>query len=128
MIKNKKAELFSKILYLGLLIISFIALIYFYQHLTSGVECSGLNPSCPQDQYCGVDFKCYHFPQLYKQTTQTIINKTYTLLPGIAFILVSLIISYFIFRGPFILKRISKERGGKEERSRKNKSKNKTKS
>jgi len=97
MIKNKKAQ----ILWMGytfLAVLAFIGLIILYHYLSAEVECSGLNPSCPSDQYCGADFKCYSFPDLAKSTTQTEVVQMDTIFPALLIILVSIIISYFILR------------------------------
>ena len=98
MIRNKRAQIFQ-IIYVVLIIIGLFGLIYVYQYLSSDVECSGLNPSCPEHWYCGVDFKCHDFPDLSKTTTQQEITKTHKLFPGTLFIIFSVIISCLILWG-----------------------------
>jgi hypothetical protein len=98
MIKNNKAQLFQ-IIYVVLLVIGLISLSYLYKYLSTEVECSGLNPSCIEQKYCGVDFKCHDLPDLSKNTLQKEVNKVYQFFPGLIFIALAVIISHLILRG-----------------------------
>src|SRR3989338_270700 len=98
MIKNKKGRWFYRIFYFVLILLGLFGLAFNYYHLIYHVECSQFKPSCETDQYCGIDNKCHSFPDLSTTQTITEVNRIYSILPGLFFILVSIAIAYFIIR------------------------------
>jgi len=85
-------------LYLVLAIVGIIGLLYMYQYLGTAVECSGLKPACAENEYCGVDFVCHSFPDLYKETNLIQTESTYTLWKGLLFIIAALIFTFLMLR------------------------------
>ena len=96
--KNKKAQIYT-IIYTLLLLFSIWGVSSYYFFLIGDAECSQLKPTCSDEEYCGVDFSCHTIQGKSNLDSQTEINRTYTVFPGIIFILFSLIVAFFILRG-----------------------------
>ena len=95
--RSKKGQTIWILYTLGT-VIAFFGLFWIYYQLSAVEECSGLNPSCAENQYCSVDFKCHDFPNLEKITLQKETIKSYKIAAGVWFVLISLVVAYLILR------------------------------